>query len=38
MKEWQKGYELDFLVEKTKKFDYYNKFSCSPFSEVKKNI
>jgi len=37
MKEWQKGYELEFLVEKTKKFDYYNKFSCSPFSEVKKN-
>ena len=37
MKEWQKGYELDYLVEKTKKFDHYNSFSCSPFSEVKKN-
>jgi hypothetical protein len=37
MKEWQKGYELDFLIEKTQKFDQYNKFSCSPFSEVKKN-
>ena len=37
MKDWQKGIDLDILLEYTKRFDHYNKFSCSPFSEMKKN-
>jgi len=37
MKDWQKGFDLDVLLAHTKKFKHYNKFSCSPFSEMKKN-
>ena len=37
MKEWQKGFDLDTLLAHTKRFENYNKFSCSPFSEMKKN-
>ena len=37
MKPWQKGIDLDILLANTKRFEDYNKFSCSPFSEMKKN-
>ena len=37
MKEWQKGIDLNTLLAHTKRFENYNKFSCSPFSEMKKN-
>ena len=37
MKPWQKGIDLDTLLAHTKRFENYNKFSCSPFSEMKKN-
>ena len=37
MKKWQHGYELDYLLELEGHYSYYNKFSCSPFSSVKKN-
>lgn len=37
MKDWQKGFELDYLKKQVQLFDSYNEFSRSPFSEVKKN-
>ena len=37
MKGWQKGYELDTLIEWTDKFDGYNKYCHSPFIKAKKN-
>ena len=37
MKPWQKGIDLNTLLAHTKRFENYNKFSCSPFSEMKKN-
>jgi len=37
MKTWQKGIDLDTLLAHTKRFENYNKYSCSPFSEMKKN-
>jgi hypothetical protein len=37
MKDWQKGYELDTLIEWTDKFDGYNKYCHSPFIKAKKN-
>ena len=37
MKAWQKGYELDTLIEWTNKFDYYNNYCYSPFAKAKKN-
>ncbi|MBC8430088.1 MAG: hypothetical protein H8D92_01690, partial [Pelagibacteraceae bacterium] len=37
MKDWQKGYKLDTLIEWTNKFDDYNKYCHSPFAKAKKN-
>jgi len=37
MKEWQKGYELEYLKKITNYFSDYNEFSCSPFSEMNPN-
>ena len=37
MKGWQKGYELDTLIEWTDKFEGYNKYCHSPFIKAKKN-
>ena len=37
MKAWQKGYELDTLIEWTNKFESYNKHCHSPFMQAKKN-
>jgi hypothetical protein len=37
MKNWQHGYELDYLLELEKYYSRYNGYSCSPFSAVKKN-
>ena len=37
MKKWQKGYELNTLIEWTKKFESYNKYCHSPFAKAKKN-
>ena len=37
IKEWQKGFDLDQLISVTDKFKTFNKYSCSPFSEMKKN-
>ena len=37
MKEWQRGYELEYLKKITKYFSDYNEFSCSPFSEMNPN-
>ena len=37
MKAWQKGYELDTLIEWTNKFEDYNNFCHSPFAKAKKN-
>ena len=37
MKEWQKGYELDTLIDWTNKFETYNKYCFSPFQKAKKN-
>ena len=37
MKAWQKGYELDTLVDWTNKFESYNKYCFSPFTKAKKN-
>jgi hypothetical protein len=37
MKEWQKGYELEYLKKITKYFSDYNEFSRSPFSEMNPN-
>ena len=37
MKKWQHGYELEYLLDIEGDYTNYNKFSCSPFSSVKKN-
>ena len=37
MKEWQKGYHLEYLEEIVERFEGYNELSCSPFSEMSKN-
>ena len=37
MKPWQKGIELDTLLEWTDKFEEYNKYCFSPFTKAKKN-
>ena len=37
MKPWQKGIELDTLIEWTDKFEEYNKYCFSPFTKAKKN-
>ena len=37
MKPWQKGIELDTLVEWSDKFEEYNKYCFSPFAKAKKN-
>ena len=37
MKDWQKGYLLDYLLEIQDFYSTYNSYSCSPFSEMKKN-
>ena len=37
MKTWQKGYELDTLIEWTEKFKSYNNYCHSPFAKAKKN-
>ena len=37
MKAWQKGYELDTLIDWTNKFESYNKHCHSPFMQAKKN-
>ena len=38
MKNWQRGYELEYLKVVTNKFSAFNEFSCSPFSEMTKNL
>lgn len=37
MKDWQQGYELDYLKSVEALYSDYNKFSLSPFAEYKKN-
>ncbi len=37
MKEWQRGYELEYLKKITNYFSDYNEFSCSPLSEMNPN-
>ncbi|NBP01717.1 MAG: hypothetical protein EBU90_16585 [Proteobacteria bacterium] len=37
MKDWQHGYELDYLKELESLYADYNKFADSPFAEYKKN-
>ena len=37
MKPWQKGYELDTLIDWTNKFESFNKHCHSPFMQAKKN-
>lgn len=37
MKDWQHGYELDYLKKLESLFADYNKFADSPFAEYKKN-
>lgn len=37
MKEWQKGYHIEYLEEIVERFEGYNELSCSPFSEMSKN-
>lgn len=37
MKDWQKGYQLDYLKEITAEYDNYNKYTDSPFAQFKKN-
>lgn len=36
MKPWQHGISIDYLSELEARFEYYNAFSCSPFSEMTK--
>ena len=38
MKNWQHGYELDYLLDLEGFYSKYNEFSCSPFSAMKKNV
>jgi hypothetical protein len=37
MKEWQKGFDLDYLKGIASKFEKYNSHTLSPFTQVKKN-
>lgn len=37
MKDWQHGYELDYLKGLASKYSHYNSFTLSPFVQVKKN-
>ena len=37
MKDWQKGYLLEYLLELEDFYSRYNTHSCSPFSAMKKN-
>ena len=37
MKDWQKGYQLDYLKKITAEYDHYNSFTDSPFAQFKKN-
>jgi len=37
MKDWQKGYQLDYLKEITAEYDHYNSYTDSPFAQFKKN-
>lgn len=37
MKDWQHGYELDYLKGLEKKYEDYNKYTLSPFAKYKKN-
>lgn len=37
MKDWQKGYDIDYLKNIFEYYKEYNKYSVSPFSEMKKN-
>ena len=37
MKDWQKGYQLEYLKEITAEYDNYNKYTDSPFAQFKKN-
>ena len=37
MKDWQNGYELDYLLEIEARYASFNSFSQSPFSSMKKN-
>ena len=37
VKEWQKGYEIEYLKQVSNLFSGFNEFSCSPFSEMSKN-
>lgn len=37
MKDWQHGYDLDYLKEVESLYGDYNKFADSPFAEYKKN-
>lgn len=37
MKEWQKGFDLDYLKGLASKFEKYNSHTLGPFTQVKKN-
>ena len=37
MKDWQHGYELDFLKSIEAKYEEYNRYTLSPFAKYKKN-
>ncbi len=37
IKEWQKGYDLDYLLSIEKRYENYNKFAVSPFTQYKKH-
>jgi len=37
MKDWQHGYELDYLKSIEKDFEDYNQYTLSPFAKYKKN-
>ena len=37
MKDWQKGYELDYLKGMESRWDRYNSYSKSPFTEQRKD-
>ena len=34
MKDWQKGYQLDYLKEITAEYDHYNSYTDSPFDNI----
>jgi hypothetical protein len=37
MKDWQRGYELEYLKKLEKKYEDYNQYTLSPFAKFKKN-